>query len=85
MGSRPAGANPPGRRAGQLKAATGALSRMGGCQTVPTPRRADPAATTAARGGILIIDDDRDVAEGTAEVLHEAGYSVAIALTARAA
>ncbi len=52
---------------------------------VPTPRRANPAATTATRGKILIIDDDRDVADGTAEVLREAGYSVAIALTARAA
>jgi two-component system response regulator HydG len=52
---------------------------------VPTPRRANPAATTAVRGSILIIDDDRDVADGTAEVLREAGYSVAIALTARAA
>jgi len=52
---------------------------------VPTPRQADPVATTATRGNILIIDDDRDVADGTAEVLRAAGFSVAIALTARAA
>ncbi len=54
-------------------------------RAAPTPRQADPAATTAARGNILIVDDDTDVADGTAEVLREAGYSVAIALTARAA
>jgi DNA-binding NtrC family response regulator len=39
----------------------------------------------ATRGRILIIDDEPDVAEGTAEILHDGGYSVAIAHTARGA
>jgi DNA-binding NtrC family response regulator len=54
-------------------------------RTGPTPRQADPAATTATRRRILIIDDDRDVAEGTAEFLHDGGYSIAIAHTAQGA
>ena len=47
-----------------------------GGPTIPKP---------ASRPRVLIIDDDQDVAEGTAEILVESGFLVKTALTAQQA
>ena len=43
---------------------------------------AQPAPSAVPRGSrVLIIDDDLDVADGTAEVLTDSGFAVRIAMT----
>ncbi len=45
---------------------------------------ARPAPSAVPRGSrVLIVDDDLDVADGTAEVLTDAGFTVKIALTGK--
>jgi DNA-binding NtrC family response regulator len=44
-------------------------------------KRQDADPTEAHGGRILVIDDDRDVAEGMADVLSDLGHTVEIALT----
>ena len=44
-----------------------------------------PATTVPKGPRVLIVDDDRDVAEGTAAILADSGFSVRTALTAQGA
>jgi DNA-binding NtrC family response regulator len=48
-----------------------------------TANREAPASTAPPRPRVLIIDDDQDVAAGTAELLTDSGFSVRTALSAQ--
>lgn len=70
------------------------MAGAGATSTTPTPstalvgaRKESPAKTGApdssSRGAILIVDDDRNHAEGTADVLESVGYSCDIATSGK--